>query len=513
MKKHLLILIAIVLTAAWRAEAVTWSGGNTNWSEPDSDSFDSTYSIGSPVEFTTAGAGGVVVTNAGVSPGSVTISSGSYTFSGGSIKGACTLTKSGSGTLTLSNSGNTYSGATIINQGTLDVSDLGTSPLSSSSGITFAGTSTFIYYFGSTLPAMTINEGVTAQVNNESSGGGTGSIIASLSGGGTFSADNPGGTGENKGLTFNNMSSFTGVLQITLTGAGMYFQMPNLNDTVASNIRFTGAPGNPPTPQRFIYTGSSPLTLNNRAFEVAVNSSGAQVRIVNNGSGVFTINKDLIVTAPNAKTLSLGGANTGNNKFAGAITNGSSAVISLTKADGGTWILSGTNTYTGSTTVIDGKFILSNLWSVVMGNLSITNGKVRLDYDGTRSVAGLLFRGTNQSPGVYNSANSPSYIEGTGNLITGIPTFSLTYSGTNSLGGASSLGGTAPVDWNAYTNGQTVTVMGTGTLYKIKSTFKGWNTQADGRGILYTTGNTYVITNNTKLYPLWSGDGTVIIIR
>jgi autotransporter-associated beta strand protein len=45
------------------------------------------------------------------------------------------------------------------------------------------------------------------------------------------------------------------------------------------------------------------------------------------------------------------------NTFAGRIANGPASVISLTKADGGLWILSGANTYSGVTTVSGGKLV------------------------------------------------------------------------------------------------------------------------------------------------------------
>jgi len=130
-----------------------------------------------------------------------------------------------------------------------------------------------------------------------------------------------------------------------------------------------------------------------------------------------------------------------------------------------------------------------------------------LDYVGTRYVSNLVFGVTNQNPGVYNSSNSPTYIEGTGNLITGDPAYKVTYCDTNAHGG------TVPVDWNDYPSGQTVTVMGTGTLYRIKAAFRGWTTQPSGRGIHYAKGTTFVITNNTELYSYWTEDGTVIRIR
>jgi len=134
MKRVFYIVIAMTL-AAVTSQAATWTVGDMNWTEPDSDSFSPAYSIGSSVDFTTTNAGAVAVTNSGVSPGAVNILSGSYIFSGGGIGGSGPLTMSSSGTLTLSST-NTYTGGTTVSGGQL-VLDGGV--VSNSSTISVAG--------------------------------------------------------------------------------------------------------------------------------------------------------------------------------------------------------------------------------------------------------------------------------------------------------------------------------------------------------------------------------------
>ena len=69
-----------------------------------------------------------------------------------------------------------------------------------------------------------------------------------------------------------------------------------------------------------------------------------------------------------AAALVLSGANTGSNNFQGTISTGA-----LTKNGPGTWILSGTNTFAGGTTVSNGTLILTNNQALADGT-SLTVG-------------------------------------------------------------------------------------------------------------------------------------------
>lgn len=78
------------------------------------------------------------------------------------------------------------------------------------------------------------------------------------------------------------------------------------------------------------------------------------------------------------------------------------------------------------------------------------------------------------------------------------PTYTVTYNGNGNTGG------TAPVDSNSYTSGQTVTVQDVGTLVRAGYTFAGWNTAAGGEGTSISPGATFAITGNTTLYANWT---------
>lgn len=75
----------------------------------------------------------------------------------------------------------------------------------------------------------------------------------------------------------------------------------------------------------------------------------------------------------------------------------------------------------------------------------------------------------------------------------------LTYDGNGNTGG------TAPVDASSpYLSGDTVTVLGAGSLTKASHTFAGWNTASDGSGTSYAASDTFTINANTTLYAQWT---------
>ncbi len=81
-----------------------------------------------------------------------------------------------------------------------------------------------------------------------------------------------------------------------------------------------------------------------------------------------------------------------------------------------------------------------------------------------------------------------------------VNTYTVTYTTTGSTSGS------APTDSNSpYTSGSTVTVLGnTGSLVKTGNVFLGWS---DGSGNNYAPGETFTISSNTTLSPIWK-DGT-----
>ncbi len=289
-----------------------------------------------------------------------TISNSAAVTINSTLTGSGPITKSGAGTLSLGNTTNTYTGGTIINAGNIDTIR------SNSFGagkITIAGTST-LSTGHSVYPVLAneleINTGATVTFSLATQFY-TMTIDGVLSGNGTVQV-----TGSNAGATFRNAANtFTG----TLIGSGNGITLNSLPDSTnpiqLNNGTFT------------LGTGSaSPLLFNNRRIQLAGTTNGGRINNNNATTGnTITIHADLLVTGVGNKTFTLGGSNSGNNAFNGAIANATGSVISLSKADAGIWILSGNNTYTGNTSISG------------TGTLIFRNASDSLP-DGTRLVGG-----------------------------------------------------------------------------------------------------------------------------
>jgi uncharacterized repeat protein (TIGR02543 family) len=70
--------------------------------------------------------------------------------------------------------------------------------------------------------------------------------------------------------------------------------------------------------------------------------------------------------------------------------------------------------------------------------------------------------------------------------------------------GNGNTGGDAPMDSNKYSLGDSVTVLGKGSLIKARCSFAGWNTQADGSGKNYLIGSKFpMLSASITLFAQW----------
>ena len=265
--------------------------------------------------------------------------------------GTVGVTKTGAGAWTLS--GNTYTGGTVVSGGTIVVNS---SSALGSGTVTIAGNAALTPNH-SVYPvlnnSLVVNDGVTLTINNSTQYW-SAAFNGVASGNGTikYGGNNNGNNGWSLGL-FNAANTFTGTLQSN--GGSAALLVNSLADS-ANPIKLNGGAFT-------LNSGTAaPLLFNSRNITLTGTTVGATINNANaTAANTITINTDLLITGVGAKTLTLGGANTGANTFAGIIANGTGSVISLTKADAGKWILSGNNTYTGVTTISAGTLEVTKL--------------------------------------------------------------------------------------------------------------------------------------------------------
>jgi autotransporter-associated beta strand protein len=147
----------------------------------------------------------------------------------------------------------------------------------------------------------------------------------------------------------------------------------------------------------------------------------------------------------------------------------------------------------------------TNQITVVVLGAPLTTGNYQLAYDQAGILGSVnptpLYTGGN---GVATNYTGKIAFAGTNNLYLYVTlnTYTVTYATNNATSG------TAPVDSNTYTNGQTVTVLGnTGTLARTGYTLAGWNTASDGTGTSYAaTGSASfnIGPTSVKLWPVWT---------
>jgi autotransporter-associated beta strand protein len=279
-----------------------------------------------------------------------------------SFTGASPVTKTGTGTMILTGA-STYTGNTTINAGTLQIGNGGaTGSLSISSAITVNGTLAFNRSDALTQGA---NFSIAAMT-------GTGSIIKNGTGNLTLNATNTysGGTVLNSGTLNINNASAIGSGTLAINGGTM-------NNTSGSAI--TLSTNNAQSwNSDFAFTGTNNLNL---------------------GTGAVAMNASRTVTV-NAGNLTVGGSISGSG-------------FGLTKNGSGTLVLSGSNSYTGNTTINSGTVTAAAAGAV--GNSSqiiVKNGGSFLvtadDAIGTNT--GINLGSGNTTPGLAFSGNYSGHV-------------------------------------------------------------------------------------------------------
>ncbi len=143
-----------------------------------------------------------------------------------------------------------------------------------------------------------------------------------------------------------------------------------------------------------VYTGSAATT--DRVINLAGTTGGATLD--QSGSGLLKFTSALTATGAGSKTLTLQGSTNGTGEIAAAIVDNSGThKTSVVKGGTGVWTLSGTNTYTGATTINAGKLLVHG--STAAGSAFTVNNGATLGGSGTINGTVTLMSGATLSPG------------------------------------------------------------------------------------------------------------------
>jgi autotransporter-associated beta strand protein len=124
----------------------------------------------------------------------------------------------------------------------------------------------------------------------------------------------------------------------------------------------------------------------------------------NNAALVFN-NTGPVVFGPgaaSARTLTLQGTSTGDNEIALKLVDNGSGALSITKAGGGLWLLTNTNTYTGTTTITGGALLATEGVGLPTTSLLSLGG-------GVLQTSGTFIRGLGTTAGT----DSVQFVAGT----------------------------------------------------------------------------------------------------
>ncbi|OYV04991.1 MAG: hypothetical protein CFE26_13955, partial [Verrucomicrobiales bacterium VVV1] len=359
-----------------------------------------------------------------------------------------------------------------------------------------------------------------------------------LSGTGTLSLPNSGTNNQQGIIAFTNTANtFTGNVVLSAANAGdEHFSFNSIGD--GGNFTFAKN-GNR---QLMSYTGSSNITFNTRQIAIAttmvnggttdrqgMDGGGANpVSLFQSiGTGTVTFASNMVVNNITSAygVLCFGGTNTGNNTFAGNISDTSgTSVLCIGKFGAGTWILSGSNTYEGNTLIAGGTLSVGTIANAstpqplgigsgiqlgvgnggTSGTLQYTGGAASTNKQivigsptnaNAQAAAGSILNNGSGALTFTNAIFNPtstSYIQpGTGTAIVGNVTVPRTLTlGGSFTGGANTIQGV--IQNNATASGGVVALTVVGSVWNLS----GANTYT---GATTLTGGTLGLANQNAL--------------
>ena len=472
--------------------SLTWGGTSSTWDNAGAAAWNggNQFYAGDTVTFGSAGSTNVVTVSGTVLPTATSVNASSdYVFTGsGNIGGSTSLVKSGAGALTLATA-NSYSGGTTLNAGTLNINN--------ASAI---GSGTF-----------TVNGGTL----DNTSGGPVTLTTANIQ-------------------AWNSDISFLGTSSLNM-GSGRVTLGGNTQVTVASGTLTVGGIAGGGT-SSLTKLGAGTLALNPGSAITGV--VGSQVAGLNVTAGTLLIGQyDLTATSLSGSgTIGNGSSttrwlfvnnSTSDDTFAGSLVDGGGAGrLGFNKQGTNTLTLTGSSSYTDTTTVSDGVLAFAGAGSIassgyydvvagvlrVGGNGQVGNATINLQSNvGRVELSGGV---SNASPITFaqrnNTADAIRNVSGT-NTLSGPITIVVggTTARVQSDSGLLTLSGS--ITTNA-TSGRTLTLQGDGNGV-VSGAIVTNPANAAGTIAVSKLGNgTWVLSgNNTSNGPVTVGGGRLLV--
>jgi autotransporter-associated beta strand protein len=222
-----------------------------------------------------------------------------------------------------------------------------------------------------------------------------------VSGSGTISVvgGNDANTRETFGMT-NSGNTFTG--NLSLSGGSAIINVNSLGDAGKITLGANNVTGG------FALGAGTATSLLFNTRQIVLDGSSALYNNNDSVSTTFTVNTSLGFSSAGVRTLTLGGSSTNANTFAGSIGDNGASAVSLIKESAGRWILSGTNTFSGTTTVNDGTLVLAAGTCLSDTNVLaiVTGKKVQLNTGVKEKVGVLKIGGATKADGIWGAAGN-----------------------------------------------------------------------------------------------------------
>lgn len=354
---------------------------------------------------------------------------------------------------------NTYTGTTSFGTGGGSVYTMGNKKAFGESVLNFNGNN--LMYVGAST-TLTGADAVTNAIRfsgNQAGFGGTNAMeftgnidlggaartmnIATQGGGLTLGGviSNDGGLGMNYALTsgatlrLTGTNTYTGETRIETQAADAFVEVTSIGSTTTPGALGQGAvlklgktastySGN----LRYLGSGET----SDKVLTFISNSGGATFDA--SGSGALILNGSMNNTTAANKTVTFTGTNADRNTYSGALVDNTTFKTSILKTGAGTWVLSGTSSSTGNTSVRAGKLVIAG--SVAGSALTTATST------GILMGTGLVGALTIQDGGVVAPGDGST----PGTLTGGIGTFQNL--GALSLQLKNDASGTAGTDWS-----------------------------------------------------------------